>query len=157
MSIVARSTAVLLALTACDMVREHSPPKLEESKHNASGDRGGLSACYDDCTGQGLAPGDAITCRRNCDVAFKVTPTAVDAAFDGAARCLHECGDSRPCGKRCKRRARAADATLTPESLDRLSACVDVCHADKKLGAGDRWTCVRNCAQTARDAEPPPT
>ncbi|WAS93157.1 hypothetical protein [Nannocystis punicea] len=157
MSILARSAAVLLALAACDMVhaKDKSPPKLEESKHNASGDRGGLSACYDDCTRQRLEPGDAVTCRRNCDMAFKVTPTATDVAFDTAASCMHECGDSRQCVKRCKRRARAADEAVTGEALDRLSVCVDVCHADRKLDAGDRWTCVRNCAQTAKHGAAP--
>ncbi|WP_434422024.1 hypothetical protein [Nannocystis pusilla] len=157
MSILARSAAVLLALAACDMIHIHeeSPPKLEESKHNASGDRGGLSACYDDCAAQGLDAGDTTSCRRNCETAFKVTPTAVDPAFDAAARCLHECGDSRRCGKRCKRRARAADPAVTDESLDRLSGCVDACHADRQLGDGDRWTCVRNCAQSAKHGESP--
>ncbi|PCC70117.1 hypothetical protein SAMN02745121_03562 [Nannocystis exedens] len=157
MSIRARFAAVLFALAACDMVHQDSPPKLEESKHNASGDRGGLSACYDDCARQELDAGDEVSCRRNCEMAFKVAPTAADAAFDAAARCMHRCGDSRACAKRCKRRARAADEAVTDESLDRLSVCVDGCHADRKLGDGDRWTCVRNCAQSAKYGEPPPS
>lgn len=155
MSILARTAAVVLALAACDMVHAEGPPKLEESKHNASGDRGGLLACYDDCKRQKLEPTDEASCRGNCEMAFKVTPTAADPVFDAAAKCLHECGDSRSCARRCKRRARAADKTLTTEALRRLEDCVDACDTAEK-NTGDRWTCVRNCAQTTRTEGPAP-
>jgi hypothetical protein len=151
MSILARTAVVLLAMVGCDMIHHNAPPKLEESKHNASGDRGGLLACYDDCRRQELDATDAASCRGNCEMAFKVTPTAADRAFDAAARCMHECGDSRACHKRCKRRARAADKTLTAEALARLEECVDGCDIERKLDDGDRWTCVLNCSQTARE------
>lgn len=153
MSILARNVVVLLALAACDMIHAKGPPKLEESKHNASGDRSGLLACYDDCTRQQLEPTDEATCRANCEMAFKVTPTAADPVFDAAAKCLHECGDSRPCAKRCKRRARTADKALTAEALRRLEDCVGACDAEEH-DPGNRWTCVRNCAQTTRTEGP---
>lgn len=154
MSIHARTVVLLLAVAGCDMIHQNAPPRVEETHHNASGDRAGLLACYDDCKRQDLDDGDAATCRNNCEAAYAVTATAADRAFDRAAQCIHECHDSRKCVKACKRAARRADATVTAAALERLGVCIDGCETDATLDAGDRWTCVRNCAMTTREAPP---
>lgn len=158
MSMLARTVALLLAVSGCDMIhQQNAPPRVEEARRDVSGDRGGLLACYDDCRAQQLDEADGLTCRKNCEAAFKVAPTAANQTFDAAAACMHRCGESRRCVKACGRAARRAEPTVGDESLRRLAACVDGCQADRQLDAGDRWTCVRNCAQTARgEAQPAP-
>lgn len=157
MSIVARALVLVLFIPGCDIPQpQKAAPRVEEAKVEVSGDRGGLSACFDECKQQGLAATDTATCRNNCEMAFKVTPTAAEPAFDAAATCMSRCGDSKACVTGCKETALKADGALAAESLDRLGTCVDGCQTDKTVADTDRWTCVRNCAQTAKTPDRAP-
>lgn len=153
MSNIARSIVLLLLLVpGCDTM-VNAPPKIEETRVNASGDRGGLAACLHDCSSQTLSATDAATCRNNCEMAFKVAPTAGEPALDKAAGCLHKChagdGDAAACAKSCKRTAEKAG--VAADVLDRLGQCVSGCEKEKGSET-DRWTCVRNCAASAKVA-----
>ncbi|HEY8377362.1 MAG TPA: hypothetical protein VIK91_12790 [Nannocystis sp.] len=153
MSIIVRSIVLLFVLVpGCDTM-PGAPPKIEETRVNASGDRSGLAACLHECKEQELSPTDAATCRNNCQMAFKVTPTASEPGLDQAASCLYRCetgeNDAAGCAKRCRRTA--AEAGVAADVLDRLGQCVGGC-AKENGPTTDRWTCVRNCAQSAKVA-----
>lgn len=157
MSMLARTVALLLALPAHDVIAsQEAPPRVEERRRDVSGDRGGLLACYDDCRAQELDEADALTCRKNCEMAFKVTPTAAYQAFDDAASCMYRCREGRRCVRACGRAARRVDRTIEEAALRELATCVADCQAERRLDASDRWTCVRNCAQATRDTPATP-
>lgn len=146
----------LLFVAACDA--PPPAPRVEVHDANPSGDRKNLSACLDDCSAQRLDATDAATCRNNCEVAFKVTPTAGEPELDTAVKCLDACHQKSPgdgaCVAACKQSAQPAEAKF-PGVVDRLGTCVDACHADRSLSADDRWTCLRNCSQTAKIGDKP--
>lgn len=149
--------SALLLAAACDA--PPPAPRVEVHNANPSGDRKSLSGCLDECSAQPLSATDAATCRNNCEVAFKVTPTAADEpALAAATKCLDQCHRQSPgdaaCVDECKQSAKAVEAEL-PGALDRLGTCVDACHADKTLADTDRWTCLNNCSQTAKVADKP--
>ena len=156
MSILARVLVLVLLIPGCDIPKPtpKAAPRVEEAKTDASGDRTGLSTCLAACAEEGLSATDAATCRNNCGMAFKVAPTAAEPAFDSAAECIGRCGDSA-CVSGCKEAALKADGALASEQLDRLETCVGGCKADKALAETDRWTCVRNCAQTSKTPDAP--
>lgn len=150
---------LLLLAPGCDAVTPNTAPKVEETKANASGDRSGLAACLHDCSEQKQSATDAATCRNNCEQSFKVSPTPAQSALDTAASCMHKChtsgGDASGCVTSCKQTAvKAGEAA---DVLDRLGQCVDGCENDKALADTDRWTCVRNCAPSAKAAPAAPT
>ncbi|WP_267687571.1 hypothetical protein [Nannocystis sp. SCPEA4] len=146
----------LLFVAGCDA--PPPAPRVEVHDANPSGDRKGLSACLDDCSAQRLGATDAATCRNNCEVAFKVKPTAGEPALAAAVKCLDACKQTSPgdaaCVDACKQSAQPAEAQF-PGVVDRLGVCVDACHADRGLSSDDRWTCLHNCSQTARLADKP--
>lgn len=158
MSVATRAAlALLLLAVACDPAPASAPApaaKVEEHNPNPSGDRKGLSSCLDDCRAQKLSATDEATCRNNCEVAFKVTPTAAgEPALEAAVSCFDRCratsADDPACVDACKQAGQPAEDKF-PGVLDRIGACVDACHADKSLAPTDRATCLRNCSQTAR-------
>lgn len=145
--------AAFLLLAACDPAVPPAP-RLETSQTNASGDRKGLSECLSDCSAQEQSATDKATCRNNCQVAFKVTPTAGEPLLDAAVACMDRChaapaGEVAACVDACKQPAQPAEAQF-PGVLERLAPCVDACHADNPRSPDDRATCLRNCSQTAK-------
>jgi hypothetical protein len=161
MSVVVRSVLVLLfsSPAGCDPTAPPAP-RVEERVENASGDRVGLARCLSECSAEKLSATDQHTCRNNCEVAFKTSPTADEPVLDLAVRCMDKChaakgGASAACVGGCKEQARRAEAD-SPGVLDRLEACVGECRADATLSDTDRWSCQRNCTQTARIAGPKP-
>lgn len=147
----------LLFAAACDA--PPPAPRVETRNANPSGDRQGLSGCLDECSAQKLSGTDAATCRNNCEASFKVAPTAAgEPALDTTVKCLDRCHRQAPkdpaCAETCKGSAQALESEF-PGALGRLGACVDACHADRNLADTDRYTCVNNCAQTAKIADKP--
>lgn len=149
--------STLLLVAGCDA--PPPAPRVEVHNANPSGDRKGLSGCLDECSGQKLSATDAATCRNNCEVTFRVAPTAAgEPALDAATKCLDRCHKQSPgdgaCIDDCKQLARTVE-TESPGTTDRLGACVEACHADRTLADTDRWTCLNNCSQTAKIADKP--
>ncbi|MCY0989808.1 hypothetical protein OV203_21905 [Nannocystis sp. ILAH1] len=154
MSVGVRSVLVLFlsSLAGCDPATPPAP-RVEERVKNASGDRVGLARCLSECSAGELSATDRHTCRNNCEITFKTTPTAGEPVLDLAIQCMDKChaakgGASAACISDCKEQARPAEAD-SPGVLDRLEACVGECRADATLSGTDRWTCQRHCTQTA--------
>jgi hypothetical protein len=120
-----------------------------------------LSECIDSCDHAGKIPSNRETCRLNCDAVYGASAGGAPADTIGAAvSCLGRCyaGEAQPadCALGCKRTAASAAPAPAPEVIDRLSTCVQTCHADRSVSATNRSTCELNCGQAARVGNTPP-
>jgi len=123
-----------------------------------------LSSCIGTCEDPKTTPTDRATCRLNCENSYGYKPGAAAAEGPGdpvgdAVGCLGRChmlGGAAlgTCTAGCKAVAAAAPVAPAPASLDELSTCLGICHADKHALPTNRATCELTCAQAARVAGP---